>query len=250
LPLSRLGGWLRRRKAREKALDTHSWEQGEEILRALDPYEVPEDVTVKEAGARFMADAESRNLCPESLGKYRGLVADLERFFPSRKVRAVSTDDLAKFRETWKLAPVSARKKLERLKTFFRFAHERGWTKGNVALPLKPPTAKPLPTLPFSDGEVEEILGATSAYPNRGIYADRAADRVKAFGLLLLNSGLRIQDAVTVAFERFDGNRLLTRLRSIPPASSARPFWSGRGNRNLPSPTGNGPSRSSSSSRS
>jgi hypothetical protein len=73
-------------------------------------------------------------------------------------------------REGWKLSPVTARKKLERLRTFFRFAIECGWRKGNPAASLKAPIEMTLPTLPFTKEEIEKIHWAVELFPDRGVH--------------------------------------------------------------------------------
>ena len=99
------------------------------------------------------------------------------------------------------MAPVSARKKLERLRTFFKFCIESGWALDIPARLIKSPLARPTPTLPFTDSEIEKILWATEVYPNKGIYGLDSGRRVRAFINLLRYSGLRIRDAATLSQE-------------------------------------------------
>ena len=192
-----------------KSLDTTSWEQGEEFLRSLDPHESPEKVTVAAAGVRLIADCESRKLADVTTAKYRLLVRELKSEFGDRDLGTIGVDDLAHYRETWKLSPIASVKKLERLRTFFKFSMDRGWCKSNPALGLKKPKTKTLPTLPFTDEEIEKIVWATEEYPNKGIYSFQNGKRVKAFVNLLRYSGLRIRDAVILSRDRLDGNQLL-----------------------------------------
>jgi integrase len=82
--------------------------------------------------------------------------------------------------------------------------------KFNPAVGLKKPKVKFKPTLPFSGPEVEKILWATEIYPIKGTYAEESRKRIRAFVRLLLFSGLRIRDAVTIEFSRFnDEGKLL-----------------------------------------
>ncbi|MGH9476860.1 MAG: tyrosine-type recombinase/integrase [Terriglobales bacterium] len=163
-------------------------------------------------------------------------------------IRAVMNDDVAKYRGGWTLAPLTAKKKLERLRTFFQFCMVRGWIKSNPALGLKAPRVVQKPTLPFTDAEIEKILWATEVYPAGGFYGAGNSLRMRAFVLLLLNTGLRLQDAVTLSFDRIQKNRLLLytqktgtpvhiplppvvmeALEKAPYSSNLRPFWSGQG---------------------
>ena len=150
-------------------------------------------VGVNEACDRFYSDAEARNLGAAQLGKYRLLTKEMRDWFRDRDVEGVGVDDLRAYRESWNLAPITASKKLERLRTFFRFCMESGWIGNNPARLLKAPKVKPKPTMPFSDEEMEKIFWATE------IYHDRPRGRrnqVRAFVLILRHAGLRIRDAV------------------------------------------------------
>jgi integrase/recombinase XerD len=191
-----------------QALDTVNWEKGEEILRAVDPYESPEELTVAEVCERFIADCKSRKLAKETVGKYELLCRELKDRFKGN-IKSLDSDDLAKYRETWKLSAISSRKKLERLRTFFKFCADRGWRRGNPAILLKAPIGRASPTLPFSDNDIERILWATEVYPNMGIHGKRNRERVRAFVSLLRYSGLRIRDAVTLSKEKIEDGKLL-----------------------------------------
>ena len=177
-----------------KALDTVSWGTAEEILRALDPDESPVKITLKVAGERFLADCELR-LAKESARKYKLLITGLNADIGGAvEVKVITADDLARHRENWKLtlSPLSARKRLERLKTFFRFCQERGWVKTNPAILLKAPHSKPKTAVPFSDAEMEKILWAAEQYPELYPMSREHGRKVKAFVLVLQYSGLWI----------------------------------------------------------
>jgi len=230
-----------------RALDTLNWERGEEILRALDPEEMPEKLTVSQCGERFAEDCKSRHLAKETLGKYDLLVRELKTHFKGVSIKAVDADALAKYRESWKLSAISSRKKLDRLKTFFRFCVERGWRRGNPAGSLKAPLGRQAPTLPFTDAEIEKILWATEVYPIKGIHGEANRTRMRAFVNLLRFSGLRIRDAVTMEREKLaEGKVLLYTQKTGQPVYLPLPqsvvqelekmnphgkyfFWSGNG---------------------
>jgi integrase len=220
------------------------------MVRELDPYELPVKMTLREAGVRFIADCESRNLATESIGKCRLMIREMEEKLADHEVKAISVDDLARYREQWKASPITALKKLERLRAFFRFSMDRGWTRFNAAVSLRKPKAKIRPTLPFSDSEVEKILWATEIYPIKGIYREKSRERIRAFVKLLLYSGLRIRDAVTIEFDRFDEDGrimlytqktgqpvfvpvpqdVVTDVISLRREGNRWPFWPGDGN--------------------
>jgi integrase/recombinase XerD len=165
-------------------------------------------VRMKEAGDRFVADCESRKLGPETIAKYKLLTKEMGDEFGKVEVKRISADELSKYRETWKLAPISSRKKLERLRTFFRFCEERGWTRHNPALKLKAPIAKIKQKLPFSTQEMEKILWAADQYPELYPKAGEYAKKVKPLILVLRYAGLRIRDCVCLKTDSLNDGKI------------------------------------------
>lgn len=137
--------------------------------------ETPETISMEIACERLLADCKHRKLATETYGKYDLLCRELKAHFKGMEIKAISADDVARYRETWKLSPVSAGKKLERLKAFFRFSIERGWRRVNPALSLKAPKGRPKPTLPFTDAEIEKIFGRPRSIPYKGSTGSRIA---------------------------------------------------------------------------
>jgi integrase/recombinase XerD len=204
---------------------------------------------LSEVGVRFIADAEMR-LAKETVGKYRLMIDEMKDSLGSIEIQAITVDDLSHYRESWKCAPITAAKKLERLRAFFRFCLDQGWCKFNPAVGVKKPNAKFKQRMPFTDEEVEKILWATEIYPVKGIYGDESRKRIRAFVRLLLSTGFRIRDAVTLSGSSFqDETKLLIPTQKtgqpvalpLPAVVAAeimkfkRPgnpyfFWSGNGN--------------------
>jgi site-specific recombinase XerD len=194
------GEWMK------KSLGIRNWESAQRLVRDWEAGSGNQTVPMKEASERFYSDAEARKLGAAQLGKYRLLITELKDWFSDRVVSSIAVDDLRAYRESWTLSPVSAGKKLERLRTFFRFCMESGWTSNNPAQVLKPPKVKPKPTLPFTDDEMEMILWACEIYPNR---PNGRRLEVRAFVLLLRHSGLRIRDGVTLRRNDIHEGKLL-----------------------------------------
>ena len=67
---------------------------------------------------------------------------------------------LREFRAQWRDAPISAQKKIERLRAFFRYGVENDWIPDNPARKLKAPQVRQPPTLPFTREEMTGILTA------------------------------------------------------------------------------------------
>ena len=119
------------------------------------------------------------------------------------------------FRNSWPDRNLSALKKLERLRAFFRFCVDGTWMSENPAKKVGNPKITQSPTLPFSRVQVAAILGACSDYPDRS-----NAPRVRAMVLLLRYSGLRIRDAVTLGRERIRDGKLF-----LFTAKTGTPVW-------------------------
>jgi hypothetical protein len=175
------GKWIK------KSLDLRDWEAAQRRVR--DWEEVGQaigSVPVKEACERLRADLVRLGRATDTLAKYERLFAELKAEFEGRLVSSISVDELGEYAETWNLSPISAPKKLERPRTFFRFAQDRGWIQSNPAKSLKAPKGQPLPTLSFTKEEVKKILSAVDLFPNRGIYGENTRPRIRAFVELLL----------------------------------------------------------------
>jgi integrase/recombinase XerD len=198
--------------------------------------------TIVEWQDAYLADASSpagKNLNPETTRKYKLIFRQLTEFADDRGWRYVNQldlDELTAFRSRWKDAPLSASKKLERLRSVLKFALRRKWITENPALELDPPKIKPTPTLPFTTDEMQRILKAATD------------PRVHTFILVMRHSGLRISDTTTLATESLKGHRLrlyqtktgehvyvplpqdvAAALRSLPRKNPAYFFWTGNG---------------------
>ncbi len=125
-----------------------------EAAGSVQPTRAP--ITVAEAAARFLSEAESRELRDSTLKKFRVLLTrnpspgepsaqfspSIVMFANSRKIEFLkdwTPDDVSDFRQCWKDVGLSKLKKSERLKAFFRSAHESGWIPTNPARSLRPP---------------------------------------------------------------------------------------------------------------
>jgi integrase len=188
-----------------ESLGVRSWEAAQKIIRDKEAGVSVETITVAIAAKKFQADCLARKLGPAQLGKYKLLFAELTGRLGERTVGSITEDDLRGYRESWKLSPISASKKLERLRTFFKFAHENNWAQTNPAKGIKPPKVKQAPTLPFSPGEMTKILKAIDSYPDRP--AGRR-ERIRAFVLALRYSGLRIGDVISLRRDSLNDGKL------------------------------------------
>jgi integrase len=173
-------------------------------------------VTVAAAVERFIADAQDRELREASIKKLRVLLTrepdrteGTDCFSPSlltfARLRRIdflqefTTDHLHEFRQEWKDPGISKLKKSERLKAFFRFAHESGWIPTNPARTLRPPKACSPGVKPLTGDELARIVNACTD------------DRLKTFLLVLRYTGLAIGDAVQLHPGLLEGRHLTLR---------------------------------------
>jgi site-specific recombinase XerD len=77
----------------------------------------------------------------------------------------------------------------------------------NPAVAVKAPRSQSLPTLPFDEADVENMLAAADTVATNAKYGARNRKRVRAMILLLRYSGLLISDASTLERSRLEGTK-------------------------------------------
>lgn len=239
-----------------QSLRVRSWEKAEKILlnwqmKLEGVKEQPETVTITSAVADFLKEAKTRNLSEATITKLKVVLEKQFLEYCREKnikfLTEVAVEDVRKFRATWKDQPLTAVKKLERLRSFFRFCVDAGWMPRNPALAVKPPKVPPKATLPFTTEQIEKIVRAADTYLETHPKAGKAyCDKIKALILLMRYSGLRIRDAVCLSRSKIENGRLFLYTQKsgtpvylpLPPvvleALAKLPdehyFWSGNSN--------------------
>jgi site-specific recombinase XerD len=239
--------WTRDSKKGNEQL--HEWESKEQVVdqrRAR--------VTLAGAWAKLIADLEKNGLSDQTIRKYKLLQRQMMEYGEHHALNMLAQFDLdvlTEFRATWKDGPRTAGKKLERLRAFFGFAHDRQCVESNPAAKMKSPKTNPCPTMPLKPRQWLDLLTACDTFLAKApIEGKLNALRVKTLLVLMRYSGLRVSDAVTLTTDRLDGNRLflytqktgvavytvlpdsvLRVLEATPRISDTRYFWSGRGKR-------------------
>lgn len=229
------------KKASEKV---HEWESKDRVI------ERGAAVTLAEAWTSMIADLEARKLSSQTVRKYKLLQRQMESYGEERGLKLAAQFDLdvlSKFRATWKDGPRTAAKKLERLRAFFRFAHDRQWVESNAAALIKLPKVSICPTMPLTHEEMVRVLTACDGLQAEApVVGKLNALRLKSLIVLMRYSGMRISDAVTLTTDRIDGKRLflytqktgvpvhtilpdsvLKALEATPRATDTLYFWSG-----------------------
>lgn len=245
--------WRVGRKRIRKPLGTRDWGVAQIQARKIevDGLHAPTAPTVIESACdKFLADAKARQLREGSLRKYRQLFKQLNAYCEVRGIALLNnltTEELLAFRSTWKNSNLSAKKKLELLKAFFRFCVSAKLIPENTAESIKPPKVEAVQVMPFTDAEMTKILQACDEHPTgRG---EERSVQMRAIVLLMRHTGLRIGDACTLARQRVKDGILTLRTEKggtdvrIPvhpyaiaalnriPHTSPYYFWSGESKR-------------------
>jgi integrase/recombinase XerD len=240
------------------------WDTARDLIRKWESeggtFPRAEKVVVPPAGPKTLDEAwqdflkrktDAQKVSTTSVYKYRRLRQQLDEFAVRQGLRFLkdfTLNTLEVFQTQWTEAPITCFKKLERMKTFFRFAHSRGWLSVDPTVELLAPKVPPNPTLPFERQEMQRLLAAIDVYPDKtGKTGQENALRLRAFVLLLRYSGLRIGDAVRSRVEQLHGTDLYLRtektgqavycplpsqlvktLLTIPRLSEDHIFWTGQ----------------------
>ena len=246
-----------------KSLGLRDWQKAQEKLREWERAGAPakqtgEAVSIEAAEKQFLARCEAEKLKKSSVDRYRILFRELDRFAANegfRFLKQIDVPALNRFRATWKgrngqeSSGLTDLKKLERLRSFFRFALDNGHIPQNPAASIRNPKIRPIPTLPFSQEEMLRILEAAGKKIAEGRpVAKNKARRLRALILLLRYAGLRISDAVGCEADRLQDGKLslytaktgqhvycplpafvAAELESIPRVSDRHWFWTGVG---------------------
>ncbi len=221
-----------------RSLDHTSWEAAENEIREWThsgkiggrtraPKPIPEAID------DFLEDARARNLRDSTVHLLESVLKrSLLRWCEEKGYCYLSELDLEKlrkYRASWSDAPVTAQKKLERIRSFFRFCHQSEWISKNPALEIRSPKVELKPTLPFSRKEYEAIVAACDELAHNGKHAWDTPRRARAFVHVLRYSGLRIGDAARLHRTRLsaDGRLFLyTQKTGVPVFVPLPPFVS------------------------
>lgn len=195
-----------------KSLDLTNWEAANKLVR---DWEVDGPAVVKsarEAVDGFLNDREAMKLSEAMMRKYRHVGAEIKALFGDRPLGSITADEIRTMRKDWKLAAITAQKRMEMVKKFFSFCVDAEWIEKSPARLVKMPPANYDPTLPFTEQEMERILWAADsireAHPR--ILADTPR-KLKALILLMRFSGIRISDAVMFRRDSLKQNKLFLR---------------------------------------
>lgn len=196
----------------KKSLDLSNWEAAQKLAREWEVNKPQSTLTVADAFAKFLKDATARKLRHSSLLKYRQAEKALEPI-SEKLIRTVTVNDVRQLRESWTIAGITMQKRLETLRSFFKFCVESQWIELNPALSVKGPKVSQVPTIPFSDDEMKKIFAALEEkYLDEHYMSNEGTKkRIKAFILVMLHGGVRISDTVFLTRNRISDGRLFLR---------------------------------------
>jgi integrase/recombinase XerD len=242
-----------------------------------------EEKTIEEAIELFLLDL-ANEVSEPTMKKYVLLLEELFQFAKSKGygfLKQFTKDSILMFRTEWdkerkvesipafrtvlkrqdkerkvgERTPLSShtkQKEWERLRNFFKFAHEFGWIDRNPTVGFKRFKHEGGLRKHFTEDEIEKVLCAADRAIDRaiGVQAEANALRLRTLVLLLPFSGLRIGDAVCLETSSLVNGRLKVRtqktgsdvfiglppevvaaLDSIPLKSDKYWFWSGTSGR-------------------
>jgi integrase/recombinase XerC len=153
-------------------------------------------------------------LKPSTVDLYRRGLSHLTAWCDSAKVKNLpdlGIEKLRIYRETWTCRPVTAARRIDRLKIFLGFCLESGWIQKNPAKSLKPPEVKVIGKAPFTEGELQSIFEACGKLVTRGTYGKANVKRVRAFIYILRYTGPRISDAAKLEVRHVSEGKVLLR---------------------------------------
>jgi integrase/recombinase XerD len=232
-----------------RSLDTANWEIAAGKVLEWEAGDPATDVSVAEACKKFYADCEARKI--KAGDKYKETLDPFTEFCTNRgvsRLRSVLLADVEVFRNQLENSPLTVGKKVERLRTFFRYCLDREWCDRNPALKVKKPVVPPSKKEPFTQKQWESLLDATYIYPTQNSFGYDNQERMRAFIYVLRYSALRISDLVALKKDRIDSDgRLFLHaakngkpisillpqvvLQPLAKISNGKPyyFWSGNG---------------------
>ncbi|HEX4310101.1 MAG TPA: tyrosine-type recombinase/integrase [Acidobacteriaceae bacterium] len=194
-----------------RSLDITNWESAQKKVREWESHGIKNSLSLSEAYERFLTQHMANGSKPETLKKHRRLMNQAVKFLGDAPVRSISVDDVSRFRESWKLAPMTTRNTIERMRSFFKFCIARDWMEKNPASSLKLPKIVEVEPKPYEPEELIAIEKAVNEFPNWGIYKSKTRERVRAFIAVLRWTGMRIGDACQLSKDKIASGMITLR---------------------------------------
>ena len=170
---------------------------------------------------RYLGELGRQNASPHTLRNYASDLAQFLEYFspPGTDPPAPSALDAAALRE-WltnlydrRLDPISIRRKLAAVRSFFQFLLREGAVAANVARMMRTPKApKRVPAVPTAE-QTNALVDGVAAFSLRDGFERPHPERDLALFELLYGCGLRISELVGLNLEDFDFSERWIRVR-------------------------------------
>jgi integrase/recombinase XerD len=181
-----------------RSAKTRSWERAIKEARRLEATDGDaEKVTMQKAISQFLTDKRNQNVSKPWYRKFEKLLGG---WIPEREIDSVTLRDLEAFRDSWRGAPITKRKKQERLRSFFHYCVKHRWLHYNPAVDLSKIKVEDKPTMPLDREHFERIVTQTDGDFQALIY-------------LMRYSGLRISDAVSMPKDKLADSTVFLRTQ-------------------------------------
>jgi integrase len=182
-----------------RSLDLTNWEAAQKKIREWEIHGIRSSMSLGDAYDRFIEQHKANGSADETIKKHTRLKNLALEHFGDVSIRSLSVDDVSRFRESWRFAPLTTRNTIERLRGFFKFCIQREWIEKNPASMLKLPKITQVDRKPYDVEELMCIECGLGDYPNWGIYKTNTRERVRTFVAVLRWTGMRISDAVQLS---------------------------------------------------
>lgn len=110
---------------------------------------------------------------------------------------------MAYYRQSWILQPTTAVKRLDLLKSFFKFCIDRRWLLDDPTRALRKPKVVRKEPIPFTAHDKEKIFATINSYTSP------KKEKLFAMAQVFLNSGIRISDLVQIKPQYINGDNIL-----------------------------------------
>ena len=126
---------------------------------------------MRQAVDTFIHDKQGQNLSAGVIGKFRRELGRLVEFCEHQRkfyLPEIALPDLTEFRSSWDTdypSSITRQRVQARLRAFFRYAQSAGYIQRNPAADMSAIKVKQVPTLPLTDGAVQEA----SRHHSRGV---------------------------------------------------------------------------------
>jgi integrase len=196
-----------------QSLDLTSWEAAQKKIQSWEVHGIKASVSVSDAYDRFIAQHEANKSAADTIAKHTRLKGRMVEYLGDIPLHVITVDDVSRFRESWRFAPLTTRNTIERMRAFFNFCVARGWIEKNPAKSLKLPKITEVERKPYEPEELVAIQKAIEEFPNWGIYKTNTRERVRAFIAVLRWTGMRIGDAIQLSRDKVADKKITLRTQ-------------------------------------